>query len=100
MNMLQLSDAGERHLGRAMQLQAQQHGDHPFLLFSDDVFTFAEVNQRVDELTAGLASLGLKAGERLAFSMSSAPEVISLVLAANKLGAIQVLVDTDYKGHG
>jgi crotonobetaine/carnitine-CoA ligase len=98
MNILQLSDAGERHLGRAIQLQAQQHGDHPFLLFSDDVYTFAEVNQRVNELAAGLASLGLKAGQRLAFFMSSAPEVIFLVLAANKLGAIWVPVNTDYKG--
>ena len=63
MNILQISDARERHLGRAIQLQAQQHGDKPYLLFSDDVYTFAEVNQRVNELAAGLAGLGLKPGE-------------------------------------
>ncbi|MCB1691092.1 MAG: AMP-binding protein [Halioglobus sp.] len=98
MNILDISDPRERHLGRAIQLQAQQHGDKPYLLFADDVYTFAEVNQRVNELAAGLAGLGLKSGERLAFFMSSAPEVIFLVLAANKLGAVWVPVNTDYKG--
>ncbi len=98
MNILQLSDPSERHLGRAIQLQAAQHGDKPYLLFGETVYTFAEVNQRVNELAAGLARAGLKAGERLAFYMSSAPEVIFLVLATNKLGAVWVPINTDYKG--
>ncbi len=98
MNILDIADPGERHLGRAIQLQAQQHGAKPYLLFSEEVYTFAEVNQRVNELAAGLSGLGLKPGERLAFFMSSAPEVIFLVLAANKLGAVWVPVNTDYKG--
>ena len=98
MNILQFSAPSERHLGRAIQLQAAQHGDKPYLLFDETVYTFAEVNQRVNELAAGLARAGLKAGERLAFYMSSAPEVVFLVLATNKLGAVWVLINTDYKG--
>jgi crotonobetaine/carnitine-CoA ligase len=98
MNILQLSESSERHLGRAIQRQAEQQGDRPWLLFGDAVYTFADVNQRVNELAAGLSRAGLKAGERIAFFMSSAPEVIFLVLAANKLGAVWVPVNTDYKG--
>jgi crotonobetaine/carnitine-CoA ligase len=98
MNILQFSDPRERHLGRAIQLQAAQQGDRPYLLFGEQVYTFAAVNQRVNELAAGLARAGLKAGDRLAFYMSSAPEVIFLVLATNKLGAVWVPINTDYKG--
>ncbi|MEZ5572439.1 MAG: AMP-binding protein [Halioglobus sp.] len=98
MNILHLENPSERHLGRAIQVQAEQHGQHPFILFGDEVYTFAEVNQRVNELAAGLASAGLKAGDRLAFYMGSSPEVIFLVLATNKLGAVWVPVNTDYKG--
>ncbi|HEY6130752.1 MAG TPA: AMP-binding protein [Halioglobus sp.] len=98
MNILQLTGASERHLGRAIQVQAAQHGDKPYILFGETVYTFAEVNQRVNELAAGLARAGLQAGERLAFYMSSAPEVIFLVLATNKLGAVWVPINTDYKG--
>ena len=53
MNILQFSAPDERHLGRAIQLQAAQHGDKPYLLFDETVYTFAEVNQRVNELAAG-----------------------------------------------
>ena len=98
MNILQFANASERHLGRAIQLQAEQHGDRPYLLFGDTVYTYAEVNQRVNELAAGLTRAGLQRGERVAFYMSSAPEVIFLVLAVNKLGAVWVPVNTDYKG--
>jgi len=98
MNILQFPDPTERHLGRAIQLQAAQHGDKRFLLFGDSVYTFAEVNQRVNELAEGLSRAGLRAGERLAFYMGSVPEVIFLVLATNKLGAIWVPINTDYKG--
>lgn len=98
MNILQFTDPRERHLGRAIQLQAEQCGDNPYVLFGETVYTFAEVNQRVNELAAGLARAGLKAGGRLAFYMSSAPEVIFLALAVNKLGAVWVPINTDYKG--
>jgi crotonobetaine/carnitine-CoA ligase len=98
MNILQLSKDDERHLGRAIQEQARQSGDRPYLLFGDEVYTFAQVNQRVNELAAGLARAGLQRGERLAFYMSSAPQVIFLVLATNKLGAVWVPINTDYKG--
>lgn len=98
MNILQLLEPSERHLGRAIQRQAEQHGDKPYLLFGDSVYTYADVNQRVNELAAGLSAAGLKSGERLAFFMGSAPEVIFLVLATNKLGAVWVPINTDYKG--
>ena len=98
MNILEFSDPRERHLGRAIQLQAEQQGDALFIMFGEARYTYAEVNQRVNELAAGLAQAGLQPGARIAFYMSSAPEVIFLVLAANKLGAAWVPINTDYKG--
>ena len=70
----------------------------PFILSGDLRMTFAEVNARVNDLAGGLAARGLGPGERLAFFMNSGPEVIFLALAVNKLGAIWVPVNTDYKG--
>ena len=98
MNILEFSDPRERHLGRAIQLQAEQNGDETYIMFQERRYTFAEVNQRVNDLAAGLAAAGLGSGERVAFYMSSAPEVIFLVLAVNKLGAVWVPINTDYKG--
>ena len=99
MNKLQFSNIRERHLGRAIQMQAQQNGDTPFILFDQLRFTYRETNERVNELAAGLAREGIGRGDRVAFFMDACPEVIFLVLAVNKLGAVWVPINTDYKGH-
>jgi crotonobetaine/carnitine-CoA ligase len=98
MNILEFKDITQRHLGRAIAMQAQQIGDKPFILWGEERYSFGEVNQRVNELAAGMAQRGLVAGDRVAFYMHSSPEVIVLALAVNKLGAVWVPVNTDYKG--
>lgn len=98
MNALEFDDISQRHIGRAIALQAQQNGAETFIRSDEVSYSFAEVNQRVNDLAAGLAAMGLGVGDRLAFYMDSSPEVIFLVLATNKLGAVWVPVNTDYKG--
>ena len=98
MNILQFEDITQRHIGRALAMQAEQIPDQPFILSGDLQVTFAEVNARVNELAGGLSAQGLGAGKRLAFLMNSGPEVIFLALAVNKLGAVWVPVNSDYKG--
>tara|TARA_R100001509_G_scaffold164769_2_gene143575 strand:+ start:2215 stop:3819 length:1605 start_codon:yes stop_codon:yes gene_type:complete len=97
-NVLKFDNIEDRHLGRALRLQAEQQPDAPFIMFGETRYSFAEANQRVNELAAGFAQLGLERGARVAFYMGSAPEVIFLALAANKLGAIWVPINGDYKG--
>jgi crotonobetaine/carnitine-CoA ligase len=45
MNILEFSDPRERHLGRAIQMQAEQQGDALFIMFGERRYTYAEVNQ-------------------------------------------------------
>lgn len=98
MNILRFEDNSQRHTGRALRMQAEQIGDKPAILHGDERITYAELNCRVNEIAAGLSARGLVAGKRVAFYMSSGPEVIFLALAANKLGAVWVPVNSDYKG--
>lgn len=98
MNKLQFTDIHDRHLGRAIRMQAEQNGDTTFLMFDNTRYSYYETNQKVNELAAGLAASGIGRGDRIAFYMSSAPEIMFLVLAANKLGAIWIPINTDYKG--
>lgn len=98
MHLLDYASAEERHLGRALRDQARALGDQDFLLFDRERYSYTRANQRVNELAAGLARRGLGAGDRVAFYMDSAPEVIFLALAANKLGAVWVPINSDYKG--
>lgn len=98
MNKLVFDNIHERHIGRAIRMQAEHNGDTRFLVFDRTVYTFDQTNSKVNELAAGLKNLGIERGDRVVFYMSSAPEVMFLVLAVNKLGAIWVPVNSDYKG--
>ncbi len=94
----EFEDKTQRHLGKAIALQAQHNGDTTFIMFGDTRYSYAETNTKVNELAAGLKQQGIGIGDRVAFFMSSCPEVIFLVLAVNKLGAVWVPINTDYKG--
>lgn len=98
MNKLVFAKTEDRHLGRAIRMQAEQNGDTVFLMFGERRYTYAETNTRVNELAEGLRRQGIASGDRVAFYMGSTPEVIFLVLAVNKLGALWTPVNTDYKG--
>jgi crotonobetaine/carnitine-CoA ligase len=95
---LALDDPGERLLGRALRRQAEHEPDAPFLLAGDRRWSFGEVNALANACAQGLRRQGVGRGDTLALLMESSPECVFLALGANKLGAIWVPANTDYKG--
>lgn len=98
MNRLDLGNAANRTMGRVLQMQAEQAGDLIYLRDENRELSFGDVNRRVNALAAGLADLGVGRGDRVCFFMGAAIEVVLLVLAVNKLGAVWIPINTDYKG--
>jgi crotonobetaine/carnitine-CoA ligase len=98
MNRLDLSQPDERLIHRALRRQAEQVGDAPFMLADERHFTFAEVDRRADELAAGLRALGVERGDAVAVLMESSAEFVLLTFAVNRLGAVWVPANVDYKG--
>ncbi|PLW81889.1 AMP-binding protein [Kineobactrum sediminis] len=98
MNVLHFDNIEDQHLGRAIAMQAAQQPDATFIMDGSCHYSFAQANQKINDLAAGLAALGLGTGGRVAFYMGSAPEVIFLALATNKLGGIWTPINSDYKG--
>lgn len=99
MNILPLENIADRNLGRLLFLQSQQIPDSPCYLVDEKKYSFAEVNSKVNRYAAGLASLGIKKGDRVVIFMRSSVEFIFMAFAANKLGAIWVPINGDYKGN-
>lgn len=98
MNILPLDNPRDRILGRILFLQAQQIPDAPCYLVDDKTYTFAEVNSTVNRYAAGLQGLGVTKGDRVVIFMRSCVEFVFMAFAANKLGAIWVPINGDYKG--
>ncbi len=98
MNKLDLSNINDRNLGRILQLQAEQNGETDFLINDTQHISFAAAELMCNRLAAGFNSLGVEAGDRVAIYLGNRPEMVLLALALNKLGAIWVPANTDYKG--
>ena len=98
MNRLDLSDRDDRLLHRVLRRQADQVGDDVFMMAGDRRFTFAEVDARAGELAAGLRALGVGRGDTVAVLMESCPEFVLLSFAVNRLGAVWVPTNVDFKG--
>lgn len=97
MNRLNLADTRDRNLPRMLQLQAATIGNKAFLRRGEQRITFHEAERATNALAWGLKSLGVGAGDRVAFYLRSDLEAILLTLAVNKLRAIWVPINTDYK---
>lgn len=72
---------------------ATEHGDdvaiHAFSQSRDDVtLTLAQLQERVAQVAAGLAELGVRRGDRVAAYLPNIPEAVIAYLATASLGAI------------
>jgi carnitine-CoA ligase len=86
-------------ISRVLEHRARTLGDRPFLGFLDGpLLTYAETDRRVNRLAHGLRAVGVSRGDRVLVMLPNAIEVVLIWLAANRLGAIAVPVNSAYKG--
>jgi len=97
-NRLDLSDEGDRNLPRILQLQADSNGDGIWLVQDERRVTFAEADDEVTRIARGLAELGVAKGDRVSFFATSDLDIVLLTLAVNRLGAVWIPVNGEYKG--
>ena len=74
--------------------RAHRSGDRPALSGAHQAWTYATAQREVEQLSAALHTAGLRHGERLAYLGSNHPLVFLLWLAAARLGAILVPLNT------
>ena len=80
--------------------QAVRRPDSPFLQWTDACppYSFARTNTTVNRLAHGLASLGVRKGDRVALFLPNCPEFVFSCLALMKLGAVEVAIGDTSKG--
>lgn len=79
-----------------LRRQAASRPDAPFLLFGDRELTYSDVATQTRALAAGLRSLGVGPGDRIAIDLPNWPEFVVALLAAAELGATIVPLDPGY----
>lgn len=89
-------DYPEVPLTKLLDEAAQKYGDSPCTIFKGAKLTYREMNAITDQLAAGLASLGVKKGDRVGIFMPNTPQFVMAFFAALKLGAIMVAINPLY----
>jgi crotonobetaine/carnitine-CoA ligase len=85
-------------IGNVLRTRAAATPDRVCCAMDGDMFTFAEMDRRSDELAAGLAQLGAGRGERLAMLAPNRIELLELFYGVAKTGAAQVPLNAYLKG--
>ena len=78
---------------------ANEHPNNPALVLRHQNvdWTYSELKQRVDQLAAGLISLGIEPGDRVGIWGPNSAEWVLTQLATAKMGAIMVCINPAYR---
>jgi crotonobetaine/carnitine-CoA ligase len=97
-NFLDFEDTRERLLGRCLRRQAEKIPDRDFIVWDDAHYGYGRVNELANAYARGFRELGVGPGDTVSFMMQTCPEYVWATLALNKLGAVWVPTNVDYKG--
>ena len=94
----ELSSDNKISLGYYLERNADAHPDNPAILFEDDRYTHKEFNEWVNRYANYLLSLGVKKGEVISAFLENRPEILFLIGAVSKIGAIVSLINPHQRG--
>jgi len=98
MNWIDFPDGAERTLGNMLAGQAQEIPDAVYIMAGTEHISYGRTNEITNAYAAGLKAAGIGHGDTVAVFMESCPDFLFVAFAANKLGAVWVPTNTDYKG--
>ncbi len=89
----------EKTIGEWLEKWANETPDKEAIVYSDrDLrFTYAQLNQRVDNLAKGFMEIGITKGSHVGVWATNVPDWLTVLYACAKLGAVAVTVNTNYK---
>lgn len=89
----------EKTIGEWLEKWACETPDKEALVYSDRNlrFTYAQLNERVDNLAKGFMEIGVTKGSHVGIWATNVPDWLTVLYACAKLGAVAITVNTNYK---
>src|SRR5690606_11872926 len=76
---------------------ARQWPEREALCFKGKRWTFKELDQEIDLVAKGLIAMGVQSGEKVCVWLNNSPELVFLLFALARIGAIQVPINTRFR---
>lgn len=86
-------------LGDLLGQRAELQPDQEALVFPDERVTYRGLAARAQYFARGLAGMGARRGDRIGLLLPASVDLVALLFAAAKLGAIPVPVNARFKRH-
>lgn len=86
-------------LGGMLEKWARETPDTDFMVYPDRGlrFSYAEFNERANDLAKGLIEIGVKRGDKVGIWANNVPDWLTFMFATAKMGAVLVTINTNYK---
>jgi long-chain acyl-CoA synthetase len=75
---------------------ARKYPDKPCTIFKGAIVTYKQMNDITDQIAAGLASLGVKKGDRVGIFMPNIPQFVMCYYGILKAGGVVVAINPTY----
>jgi carnitine-CoA ligase len=87
-----------RVLGELIEERAKRLGNKTFLRFKDQVVSYDNINRISNRFGNAFKDLGINKGDKVSIMLTNCPEYIYLWFGLAKCGAVEVPINTAYKG--
>ena len=85
-------------IGELIEDRAGRNGDRIFLRFKDQSFTYNEINRYANRCANAFINQGVEKGDKISIMLPNCPEFLHLWFGSAKIGAVEVPINTSYKG--
>lgn len=93
-----MESISENVVGNLVQGKAQSQKDRTFLFFRDQTITFGQLDEMSNRFANGLKEMGIQKDDKISIMMKNHPDFLFTWFGASKLGAVEVPINTAYKG--
>lgn len=88
----------ERTIGYLLNDRAARYPDKVFGYVTGEKITYRQLAKRVNRVASALLALGIRKGDNVSIMMSNCPEYIYTWFALGKIGAVEAVINTAFKG--
>ncbi|MBP1738595.1 MAG: ATP-dependent acyl-CoA ligase [Deltaproteobacteria bacterium] len=85
-------------LGELIEDRARRNGKRIFLRFKDRTFTYDEMNRYANRCANAFLQQGVAKGDKISIMLPNCPEFLFIWFGSAKVGAVEVPINTSYKG--
>jgi crotonobetaine/carnitine-CoA ligase len=93
-----MSHIEEDVVGKLIQEKGRIHRDRTFLFFEDEKITYEQLDHISNQFAHGCKDLGIKKDDKVSIMMKNHPNFLYVWFGSSKLGAVEVPINTAYKG--